>query len=189
MISPHEWKQITRLVHQMANVILSGKTAGTDGVKALESIETPYPGHPTIDDRPVAHPYGMVSRAVKGTVQVTARQGDHPANRLVLMHRDKDRPTLENEGEVMLYDAFGNRVHMRDHNVDIGGGLRLPKKAAREGDQIKITADTDNTFIQLLATITSALNLLGASLPTPPPTSVTGKITTGSSYVNILGDD
>ncbi len=186
MISSHEWAQLRREIATQMMVILSGNTAATqiDNVVGTESINNSPPGMPTIESRPVAHPYGMVSRAPKDTVQVVARQGDHPGNRIVLLHRDKDRPSLNAAGEVMMYDGFGNQVWMKDGKivVKLDGTMELgdgaTKEAARKTDEVTITITPDDVL---------TMALVGASGPVTAssPVTVTGTITQGSSKVKI----
>lgn len=94
-------------VKRQTNIILSGKSGTNDGTK--EDIQEMFPKMPTIEDRPVMHPYGFASRAPKGTIQVVARQGDHIGNRLVLGHRASDRPTL-GAGESAIYNEHGEVI-------------------------------------------------------------------------------
>ncbi len=177
-------------------IILSGATAATqiNDVVGTESINHSPPGMPTIEGRPLAHPYGMVSRAPTGTVQVVAQQGNHPGNRIVLLHRDKDRPSLNAEGEVMLYDKFGNQMWMQngkivmklDDKLELGAGAT--KQAARKGD----TCDAGT-----LALAFSGTGVLSGAYVDPdgnstPITNATAaiplkaKISSGSSKVTIV---
>ncbi len=198
-LTPAEWRQIQQLVKQQVSIILSGNTAATqvDDVPGTESIDNLFPGCPTVEGRPLAHPYGLVSRAPKGTAQVTARQGEHPANRIVLLHRDKNRPQLDAEGDVWLYDSHGNQVKLiegkivmkLDDKLELGEGAT--KEAARKGDAVQITGGptgTDPAFITFIAAVCTAINALApGTFPPPiyPLTSVTGQITGGSSKVTI----
>lgn len=108
---------IRREVAKQVRVILSGESDTND--QFSESIVSLYPGMPTISNRPVMHPYGFVSRAPQGTIQVTARQGDHPGNRVVLGHRAADRPTIA-QGEVAIYNQFGQVVYLKNGKVLLG---------------------------------------------------------------------
>ena len=66
------------------------------------------------------HPFGLVSRAMKGTISVIAKVGNDIQNRMVLGHRDKGRPTDLEEGEVVLYNAFGQAIYLRKGKVLYG---------------------------------------------------------------------
>lgn len=104
-------------IRRQLNIILPG-TAGKTSV-STETINDLYPGMPSIQERPIMHPYGLVSRAPQGTLNVTGRMGDHVGNRMVLGHRDKNRPSLE-EGEVILYNEFGQQIYLQDGEIHIG---------------------------------------------------------------------
>ncbi len=183
---------IRREIATQLQIILSGATAATqvNDVVGTESIDHSPPGMPTIEGRPLAHPYGMVSRAPVGTVQVVAQQGNYPGNRIVLLHRDKNRPSLNAEGEVMLYDKFGNQVWMQDGKivVKLDGTMELgegaTKEAARNGDSVQID---NSTFFTWTSAVSTAINALAPGSVVPPvPATVTGKITSGSSKVKIV---
>ncbi len=195
MMSPEDLQWVRREIRDQLQIILSGNTAATqiDDVVGTESIDNSPPGAPTMTKRPVAHPYGVMSRAPKGTVQVVARQGEHPANMIVLSHRDKNRPPLNAEGEVMLYDKFGNQVWMQDGKIvvklddklELGAGAT--KQAARKGDTVKVTMTAAN--IASLAGLLTSSPSGGPLSPTPPGIATldltTGEITQGSSKVTI----
>ena len=111
-------KFIRQEIAKQVNIILSG-VAGTN-TQFVEDISNLYPGMPTITERPVMHPFGISSRAPSGTLQVTARQGDHPANRIVLGHRDSARPSPAQAGETILYDANGHVVYLSQSKMQFG---------------------------------------------------------------------
>lgn len=99
---------IRQEIRRQVQIVLSGETDGN--TPQTENIGQLYPGMPTIEGRPVVHPYGMVSRAPNGTIQCNVRQGEH-MNWLVLGHRDKNRPDLQ-QGEVMLYNELGEKIYI-----------------------------------------------------------------------------
>jgi phage gp45-like len=195
-MSGSDWARVKREIQLQIQLIWSGQTAATqiDDIVGTESIDNSPPGMPTIEARPVAHPYGMQSRAPKGTFQVVAQQGAAPTNRIVLLHRDKDRPKLNAEGEVMLYDKFGNQIWMQDGKIvvklddklEIGEGAT--KQAARKADTVKVTMTALN--IASLAGLISSSPSGGPCFPTPPGVATldltTGEITSGSSKVTIV---
>jgi phage gp45-like len=184
---------IRREIATALQIILSGATAATqvNDVVGTESIDHSPPGMPTIEGRPLAHPYGIVSRAPTGTVQVVAQQGNHPGNRIVLLHRDRNRPSLNAEGEVMLYDKFGNQVWLQDGKIvvklddklELGQGAT--KGAARNGDTTQISAASDGAFLTWTTAVSTAINGLAPGSVVPPVT-ITGKINQGSSKVTIV---
>lgn len=105
-------------IRKQVNIILSGQ-AGTN-TQFTETIENLFPGMPGIIERPVMHPYGISSRAPRGTIQVTGRQGDHFGNRIILGHRDANRPSM-NEGETVIYNQFGRAIRVVEDAILVGG--------------------------------------------------------------------
>lgn len=116
-ITPEIRRLIVEEIRKYANVVLSGQ-AGTN-TNMTETIDNLYPGMPGMVNRPVMHPYGLVSAAPAKTISVTARQGDHTGNRIILGHRDANRPAVEN-GEVKLYNQFGQVIYLKNGSVHIG---------------------------------------------------------------------
>ncbi len=96
-------------IKRQLNIILN--SASGANTSQTETIDSLYPGMPGIDDRPVMHPFGFVSRATQGTISVTARVGADIQNRMTLGHRDKMRPDVE-EGEVMLYNSTDDKIYV-----------------------------------------------------------------------------
>lgn len=131
-----DWAMVRREIALMASIIMHGQTAATQSgdQASTEDTDNCPPGAPTIEGRGVMHPYGFASRAKKGTISVVARVGNHPANKLIIGHRDKERPALENDGDVCLYDQHGNVLMLKDEKpyIDTGdrefsvGGKDLP---------------------------------------------------------------
>jgi phage gp45-like len=117
MIDPALLTAIRREIAKQVNIVLSGLSGSNDSL--TEDINAIYPGAPTFQGRPIMHPYGLVSRSPTGTLQVTARVGDHPGARMVLGHRDADRPSV-NQGEVQLYNQFGQAIYLKDGEIHIG---------------------------------------------------------------------
>lgn len=113
--------ELTRFIRQeiarQLNAILSGQAGKND--QFSETISNLFPGMPDIPSRPVMHPYGLSSRAPQGTLSVIGRMGEHTGNRMVLGHRDKNRPSLS-EGEAILYNEFGQRVYLKNGKILIG---------------------------------------------------------------------
>lgn len=192
MITASDMAWIRREIARQVSIVMHGKTADTniDDAAGTESIDACPPGAPTIEGRPVVHPYGLVSRAKKDTIAVVARVGDHPGNKMVLGHRDANRPKLGAAGEVALYDAFGNRILLQDGKIvvtlddklELGAGAT--KEAARKGDATLINATTDAAFFTWLGAVTTAVNGLAPGSATLPVT-ITGKVNAGSSKVTI----
>lgn len=104
----------TEIERQM-NVILSGVTANAS--EQYEDVGELFPSMPTITKRPVMHPYGLSSAAPDGTLQVVGKQGEHVGNRMILGHRDKDKPSCA-PGETVLYDQFGGMIQLRTQGIE-----------------------------------------------------------------------
>ncbi len=109
---------IRQEIKREVNVILAGQAGVT--TQESEDIQNLFPGSPTIPARPVMHPYGFTSRAKQGTISVTARHGDHVGNRIILGHRDSERPDDFEEGEVVLYNQFGLQMRLLEDRILIG---------------------------------------------------------------------
>lgn len=130
----------TEIARQM-NIILTGVTGASKPDLFQENIEQIYPGADTILDRPVMHPFGFVSRAAQGTMQVVARQGEHPSNRLVLGHRDAARPTDLDEGTAKMYSLAGFQIYAGEDGIYVG------KESA---DQPLVLGEAANEFFGAL---------------------------------------
>lgn len=126
-------------IKRQLNIILNA-SAG-ENTTSTETINQLFPGMPGITARPVMHPYGFVSRAVKGIISVTAKIGDHFGNRLVLGHRDKDRPTNLDEGESAVYSMGGYTIRMKNGKIELGKG---------EDYEVAVVGDTMVEFLTLL---------------------------------------
>lgn len=153
-------------IERQLNVILTGSAGATDQFK--ETISNQFPGMPDIPGRPVMHPYGLVSRAPQGTLSVTGRMGEHVGNRMVLGHRDKNRPSLA-EGEVMLYNEFGQQMYVKNGNVILNAKkVSLGSAAAAEPFVLgNVFQAMMETVLEAIATHTHASNV--PSAPTSPP--------------------
>lgn len=158
MIDSEVRRFIKKEIAQQVNIILSGQAGTSDSF--TETIENMFPGMPSLNARPVMHPYGMVSRAPRGTISVTARQGEHAGNRLTLGHRDGKRPSLE-EGEVQFYNQFGQAIYLANGKINIGTATAA--NPAVLGTELKAMLQE---LITLISTHTHIGNL-GA--PTSPP--------------------
>lgn len=111
-------KMIRDEIRLQMDIILSGETGDADNIS--ETIQNLYPGMPGITGRPTAHPYGFCSLAPDGTIQVTARQGENQANRLVLGHRAADRPADLKNGEAAVYSVGKYMVRIQNDMIQIG---------------------------------------------------------------------
>jgi len=180
----HDWAMVRREIALMASIIMHGQTAATQsGDQAgTEDTDKCPPGAPTIEGRGVMHPYGFASRAAKNTVSVVARVGAHPANKLIIGHRDKNRPALANEGDVALYDMHGNVLMLKDEKpyIDTGdrefsvGGKDLPDtKLGALAALVKQELNALRTTMNANSTIFNAMILASGMGPVgPPPVSM-----------------
>ncbi len=158
MISPSELRKMIREELNVAlQIIASGNSGNTS--THTEDIANLFPGMPTVTGRPIMQPYGISSRAPSGKISVTAQQGSHPGNKMVLGHRDATKPAVE-AGETQLYNEFGQAVYLKDGSVCIG--IATAANPAVLGNEIKamlqllITLEASHTHIGNLGYATSA---------------------------------
>jgi phage gp45-like len=171
-MTPELLAELRAEVRKYVSLLLVGVAKNADG--KLEDVETMLAGLPTIEKRPVMQPYGFTSRAKAGTPSLVGRRGEHPNNRVVIGHFDADRPALDKEGEVLLYNAFGQELRLKDSKLLVG--KTSPKSAARKGDQVKVNIPIGAVVISVAA---------GVGTVNPNPIECTGTITAGSSEVEI----
>lgn len=108
-------------IARQLNVILHGESKAGASID-VETIQNLFPGSPPIEDRPLMHPYGFASKAPDGTIQVVARVGEHPGNRMVMGHRSADRPSDLEGGEAALYSASGFSIRAKNGQLEVGKG-------------------------------------------------------------------
>lgn len=173
MMTPEDRKFIREEIARQVNIILSGQ-AGANTVQT-ETIDNLFPSMPSIVNRPVMHPYGLVSRAPRGTLSVTARQGEHAGNRIVMGHRDKDKPEVQ-VGEVQLYNQFGQAIYLKNGTVHLG--VAAASNPAVLGNELKAMLQE---LLTLLATHTHVGNL---GSPTTPPVEASQFTSIKSSQVD-----
>lgn len=149
--SPELRRYIVKEIQRQLNIITSGQ-AGSNTMDT-EDIDNIMPGIPTIPGRPVMHPFGVASRAPRGTIAVTAQQGSHPGNKLTLGHRYASQPAVE-EGESCLYNHFGQRVYLQNGSIRIGSQVAANPLVL--GTELK---DLLQQLLQLLSTHTHVGNL------------------------------
>lgn len=117
MLDAETKKYIQDEIKKMASVILAGQSG--NNTEQTESIANLYPGMNQITERPVNHPYGYASRSTPGTIQVTGRHGEHVGNRIVLGHRDKNKPKDLAVGESVIYSSGGFKIYLRNDKIQI----------------------------------------------------------------------
>lgn len=155
-----ELQRMVRLeVARAMNIILNGQAR--DSKKDTEGIANMFPGMTPIEARPKVLPWGLASTAPDGTLNVSARVGDHAGARYVIGHRDANRPDHE-VGETVLYNQFGQLIHLKDGNVMIG---------ASDASHPYVLGDIEqglwSAVLQLLATHTHICSPPGV-LSAPP---------------------
>lgn len=107
-------QEITRHI----NLIVMGLSDEND--KNSESVRNMFGEGPLTLKYPVCQPYGFSSRAKVGVQAVVARVGEHPAARLILGHRDIEKPDHE-QGEAIIYNEFGQQIRLEQDAVKVGG--------------------------------------------------------------------
>lgn len=145
-------------VMKALQIITSG-SAGNN-TTTTEDINSLFAGMPSIPARPIMHPYGFISRATKGTISVTAQQGNHPGNKMTLGHRDAKAPDV-GVGESAVYSDAGYVMKVENGEIKIGKG----------GDfETVVVGDTLKTLLITIIDAIVAHNHLGnLSAPTGPP--------------------
>ena len=114
-------KFIQKEIARSMNIILTATTGEVTEVDT-EAIKDLFPGMGQTQPRPVMHPYGYASKALAGILNVSARSGDHVGNRIIIGHRDKDRPKDLEGGEAAVYSSGGLRIYVRNGKIQIGSG-------------------------------------------------------------------
>jgi phage gp45-like len=140
-------------IKRQLSAILSGQ-AGDNSDVETETIDNLFPGSPSIEKRPVMHPYGFASRAPQGTISVTARQGNDPSNRVVLGHRDSLRSGLPEDlgaGDSVIYASDGKTVLARIVLVGKVATITNDKGTILLAEDGTITASNDNGSVTLAA--------------------------------------
>lgn len=169
-------------IRKQLNIILGGSSANAS--RYTEDIESMLPGMPTITSRPIMRPWGYASRAPRGTVQVTGRQGDHFGNRIVLGHRAADIPADLALGETVLYDSTGKAIRIKE------GKIRLGSSASAENLVLgKVLQAMLQEVLTAIASHTHVTTAPGA--PTTPPNNAatfSGKASSPVGDGGILSD-
>lgn len=158
MTDAHIISFIREEIRRQVQIILSGK-AGQNEVDR-EDIDEMIPGMPTITDRPVMHPYGFASRAARGTQNIVARQGDHASSRIVIGHRDQNRPSNLEEGESSVYSVGDFRVI-----------CRLDRVSVSKGDSLEETMVLGDKLTTMLKNLLDAIISHTHPSPGAPPTN------------------
>lgn len=159
-MTPEMRREIRKEVAKQVYVILAGMV-GTN-TNQTEDILSTYPGAPPIPSRPVMHPYGIVSRAPTGTIQVVSRVGEHPGAKMVMGHRDANRPNV-NQGETQLYNQFGQAIYLKNGEVCIG--------IAEANDPVLLGNENVAFFKNFMTLFMNHTHIGNLGAPTPLATS------------------
>ncbi len=168
--------------------IISSGEAGTN-TTTTEDIASLFPGMPTLTARPIMHPFGFISRAVKGLISVTAQQGNHPGNKMTLGHRDKYAPSVD-VGESAIYSSSGYIVKCAGGKIQVGKNGTFQTVVCGENLAACLTA-----IISAIVAHTHPYIDTGAIPPlseTQPPTNAADFTSAQSSFIdnnNILAQD
>ncbi len=166
MLTPEIKRLIRHEIKQQMNVILN--CILQESTTEEQEIDQVYPGAALLDKRPVVHPYGLVSRAPKGTIGVTARVGEHIGSRIILGCRDSERANIDlDEGDVCLYDANGNQIELNAQGVHLGSS-EADNPIPLGNETLALFSAICDTFITEPLGITTS----PGSLITPNPTVV-----------------
>lgn len=172
-MNDYDLKRLIRKEIEIALQVISSGEAGTN-TKNTEDISSLFPGLPTLTARPIMHPYGMVSRAPKGTLSVTAQQGSHPGNKLTLGHRDAQAPDL-GSGESALYSESGYKVFVKGTDIVIGKG---------EDTETLVVGETLKALlIVLIDAIVAHVHTGNLGAPTSPPQNASDFTQAKSEFV------
>lgn len=188
MLTPEVIRAVRMEVRNYINVIMNsvlGESTTED-----QEIEQYVPGAAKMPSRPVAHPYGLCSRAPAGKIGVTARLGDHPGALILLGVRDNNRSNLAlQEGEVCLYNEFGQAIYLKDGQIQVGSNT---------ADEPAVLGNVIAEFLDSLLTKLEAGNMFLSTSPgnptAPNPTIVAELEALRSQYLttpatNILSQE
>ena len=165
MLDPFIRKEIRDEVKRLMDVLLPAKAGVTTAQS--EDIKELFPQMPTIQTRPVMHPYGLSSRAPTDTRSIIGRVGEHTTARIILGHLDDERANMTmNEGEVVLYNQYGQQIRLEENKINLG----------ESADEAAVLGDTLVEMLGKVLDILIAGNFLivtGPGSPTAPnPTEV-----------------
>lgn len=153
MIDAEVRKFILEEIRKQMNVLLPAETGET--ATHTETIEKLYPGMPNVPSRPIVQPYGVSSRAPRGTQSVTGRMGEHVGNRVVLGHRDSKKPAVE-EGEIKIYSNGNSYVYAKKDGSVISESSGGTKVTLTPAGKIRI----ENDSVELLERLVFLLETL-----------------------------
>lgn len=160
-------------IKRQLQIITSGAAGNT--TLTTEDIVALFPGMPTITGRPVMHPFGLVSRAPKGTISVTAQQGNHPGARLTLGHRYATPPTVA-EGETAIFSRGEYTVKVENGQILVGKG--------GEYETVVVGETLKTLLISMITAIIAHTHLGNLGVETGPPLNATDFSDLVSQYLS-----
>lgn len=166
MLDPEIRQAIREEIKHTMAVLLPG-LVGKANTTQSESIDQPYIGMAEMPERPIMHPYGLVSRAPKGTTSIHGRMSGHASNRFVLGHMDNERKNIDcNQGEVVLYNQYGQQIRLEN------GKIALGKKVDEQAVLGNVLAEFIGKLIDELETGDLVITTTPGNPTAPNPTAV-----------------
>lgn len=190
-MDPYLVRFIREEIRRHMNIVLTGQSVNAD--TETTGLANYFSGSDPLTDVPVAHPYGFCSNALDGTFAVHVRVGEYSGNRLVILHRDNNRPADLDAGESVMYSATGHRFYAGTNGCYIGS-----KSAANPlvlGDTLQSYTDALYTAVQqlynavILGTTSLSTSAGNPSAPNPAvATDLTSKLATLTTKKAQLSD-
>jgi len=164
----------------------------SDSSSELQELEISTTADTQIPSTPRVQDYGFTSHPDSDSPALIGFIGSQSDQPVAIKVDGKNRPTL-NEKEVCIYsdsgqtikhDEFGDTKYNAQKHVFNDGIIY----AARKGDSIHITSDSDPVFFAWLNAVDVFIRAANTaiSVTTPPkPTSIKGTITQGTDKVRL----
>lgn len=192
---------LSDIVRRLRGVVAAATVTRVDDSRSRQVVQvTLYDGDGPDDvERP--QQYGFNARPLPGAEAVVVHLAADRSLPLVILVDDRRHRLRDLQpGEVAMADDLGQYVALLRDKISIGKDGSTPKWAARQDDAVRVDATTDAAFIDFCANLHAALDAWspipndgGAALKTAlsvwlaagAPSSATGKVTGGSSKVEI----
>ena len=100
----------------IAPILMSTVTKNTDQFRT--SVQR-FPSDPGVNGLRNIQPFGLSSRAPAGTSALVVPVSGDASHLNVVGHFDANKPS-ENDGETILYNAFGQMVYLSDGKLQFG---------------------------------------------------------------------
>ena len=161
MLDSETQRYIRQEVQRHLNILImaSSDEATKNGAKVRDM----YGSTPQTPEFPAMMPWGFAHRPPTGLQTVLGRIGEHPGARIILGHRDIDKPDLE-EGEVILYNENGEQIRLEKEKVVMqtksGEAVRI------EDGKVKLGGSTADQAVVLGTVLAELLGSLMDTLVT-----------------------